>query len=52
MPDEMYKCEKCNKIMEGRRYCIGCDAHHDSLTKVTVYTQEEVDELLNNALKR
>ena len=52
MPDEMYKCDKCNKIMEGLRYCIGCGTHHDNLKKVVVYTQEEVDALIKKASKK
>ena len=48
MPQELFECQKCKKIMEGLRYCIGCGTHHDNLKKVIVYTQEEVDKLLNS----
>lgn len=52
MKQELYECGKCKLLMEGRRYCLGCGAHTDDLTLVTVYTQSDVDELMKNSPKK
>ena len=51
MKQELYECTKCKSLMEGLRYCLKCSNHHDNLKRVTVYTQEDVDELMKSKPK-
>jgi len=45
MPQDMYRCSKCGYLQEGRRYCMGCSAHHEKLSIVKVYTEKECEEM-------
>jgi len=41
MTQDMYQCSKCGYLQEGRRYCMGCSAHHEKLSMVKVHTEAD-----------